>query len=73
MLRQPNIEKIMEEKRLMRGQWVEIDPIEAETVKGGIGLGDVKRLLKLIGTFFNFAHEYYDDFKKGYENGWNLF
>lgn len=57
----------------MRGQWVEIDPLEAEAVKGGIGLGDIKRLLKLIGSFFNFAHEYYDDFKKGYENGWNLF
>lgn len=73
MLRRPNIEKIMEEKRLMRGQWVEIDSLEAEAIKGGIGLGDIKRLLKLIGTFFNFAHEYYDDFKKGYENGWNLF
>lgn len=57
----------------MRGQWVEIDSLEAEAVKGGIGLGDIKRLLKLIGSFFNFAHEYYDDFKKGYENGWNLF
>ncbi len=73
MLRRPNIEKIMEEKSLLRGQWVEIDSLEAEAVKGGIGLGDIKRLLKLIGSFFNFAHEYYDDFKKGYENGWNLF
>lgn len=52
---------------------MEIDSLEAEAVKGGIGLGDIKRLLKLIGSFFNFAHEYYDDFKKGYENGWNLF
>ncbi len=73
MLRRPNIEKIMEEKSLLRGQWVEIDSLEAEAIKGGIGLGDIKRLLKLIGSFFNFAHEYYDDFKKGYENGWNLF
>lgn len=46
---------------------------EIEIIRGGIGLGSIKRLLKLIGNFFNFAHDYYEDFKRGYENGWNLF
>lgn len=63
----------MEEKHLKRGKWVELSSSEAEAIRGGIGLGDIKRLLKLIGSLFSFAQEYYDDFKRGYENGWNLF
>lgn len=63
----------MEEKLSKRENWAELESSEAEAVMGGIGLGDIKRILKLIGNFFSFAHEYYDDFKRGYENGWNLF
>ncbi len=53
--------------------WKEVSSIESETIRGGLGIGDIKRIFKLIGSFFQFAHDYYDDFKKGYENGWNLF
>ena len=64
---------IMEEKKSMGKNWVELSTSEAEAVRGGIGLGNIKHLLKLIGSLFNFAHDYYEDFKRGYENGWNLF
>lgn len=64
---------IMEESILKREHWVEISTSEAESIRGGIGIGDIRRLLKLIGSFFNFAHEYYEDFKRGYENGWDMF
>lgn len=57
----------------MGENWIELQSSEASTIMGGIGFGNIKRILKLIGNFFGFAHEYYDDFKRGYENGWNLF
>ena len=63
----------MDRNLLQRGVWHEVSPIEAESIRGGFGLGDIKRVLKLIGSFFQFAHEYYDDFMRGYENGRNLF
>lgn len=63
----------MDEKKLEKGCWVEMNSSEIEIIRGGLGFGDIKRLLKLIGNFFNFAHDYYEDFKRGYENGWNLF
>ena len=40
----------MEEKHLKREKWVELSSSEAEAIRGGIGLGDIKRLLKLIGV-----------------------
>ncbi len=63
----------MEEKVLLREQWVELSTSEAEEICGGIGLSDIRHLLKLIGNLFNFANEYYDDFMRGYENGWKMF
>lgn len=64
---------MMKDKMSRCDSWVALDSSEMEMIRGGIGLGDIKRILRLIGSLFDFAHEYYDDFKRGYDNGWNLF
>lgn len=62
----------MEERLCREGKLVEIDHFEAVSVRGGAGFSSLKNIIKLIGNFLGFMYEYYDDFKKGYENGWKM-
>lgn len=45
---------------------------EMVTVRGGISLGVLKKLLALAAELTNFVEEYWGDFKRGFERGWEL-
>lgn len=62
----------MKEKTLTDGKWVAISHSEEFSIRGGVGISQIKHFIRLVGSFINFVYEYFDDFKRGYNNGQKL-
>ena len=62
----------MEEMYLKKSGFVALDSSELIEIRGGGSFEAFKQIVRLMGKLFGFAYEYLDDFRSGFEKGWDL-
>lgn len=62
----------MEEKILKNYGMEALDSSELLTVRGGIGFREIRQLLEIAATIAKAVEEYWEDFARGFEKGWEM-
>lgn len=62
----------MEEKMKNHYGLVLVDSSELQLIRGGIGWREMRELLKLLAGLADLAADYWPDFVRGFNKGWNL-
>lgn len=62
----------MDESILMKYGMKQVTSSELVNVRGGISFEMIKKLLELATQIVSFTQEYWGDFKRGFDKGWEM-